>query len=141
MKILCKAVPQTLFIVAMMLCAMQSTKAQDPVKVDPQHYTVLKETDTVRILEYKDTAPHKVPRHSHPHYFVYVFSDAQRIFTDCVHPGTPVTLVAGEVLEHAAVTHCEETAGSDGAQTHLLIFELKGPSNKAARPLKRKRRH
>jgi hypothetical protein len=141
MKILCRAIPQTLLIIATMLCAAQFTAAQDPVKVDPQHYTVLKETNTVRILEYKDTAPHKVPRHSHPHYFVYVFSDAQRIFTDCVHPAKPVTLTAGEVIEKPAVTHCEETAGSPGSETHILIFEMKGPTKKAGSSLKRKRQH
>jgi hypothetical protein len=140
MKILCRTIPQTLFIITMMLCAAQFAKAQDPVKVDPQHYTVLKETDTVRILEYKDVAPHKVPKHSHPHYFVYVFSDARRLFTDCVHPAKPITLTAGEVLEHAAVTHCEETAGPDGEQTHVLIFELKGPLKKAGKSLKSKLR-
>jgi hypothetical protein len=139
MKILFRIIPQTFLIIAMTLCVAQLAKAQDPVKVDPQHYKVLKETDTVRVLEYRDTAPHKVPRHSHPPYFVYVFTDAQRFFTDCVHPAKAITLTAGEVLSHAAVTHCEETAGPDGAETHVLIFELKQPK-KAAKTLKSKRR-
>ena len=140
MKILCRTIPQTLFILAMMLCAAQFAKAQDPVKVDPQHYTVLKETPTVRVLEYKDVAPHKVPKHSHPQYFVYVFNDAQRYFTDCVHPSTPVTLTAGEVIAKPAITQCEETAGPDGAETHVLIFELKAPPKKAGKSLKSKQR-
>lgn len=140
MIITSRTIKQTLFAFAAVLCVTQVGKAQDPVKVDPEHYSVLKETADVRILEYKDTAPHKVPRHSHPHYFVYVFNDAQRIFSDCVHPAAPVTLTAGEVLEHAPVTHCEETAGEAGAPTHLLIFELKEPAAKVRRHLRSKPR-
>jgi len=125
---------QAFAIVAAMLCLTQAARAQDPAKVDPDHYKVLKETDTVRILEYRDTPGHKVPRHSHPPYFVYVFDDATRLFTDnCITPKT-VTLKAGETLSPAAVTHCEQNTGN--TNTHLLIVEFKNLAKKIGRKLK-----
>ena len=114
---------KTFVLAAAMLCLTQTARAQDPAKVDPDHYKVLKETDTVRILEYRDTPGHKVPRHSHPSYFVYVLDDATRLFTDnCITPKT-VTLKAGETLNPPAVIHCEQNTGN--TNTHLLIVEFK----------------
>ena len=52
---------------------------------------MIQENDAVRILEFKDTPGHKVPKHSHPPYFVYVLSDAKRLFTDeCITPKTVI---------------------------------------------------
>lgn len=116
-----------------MFCAVQSMRAQDPVIVDPGHYKVLQETATVRILEFRDTPGHVVPKHSHPNYFVYVFSDAKRLFTNwsaatkCSGPGNTVMLKAGETLSKPAVTHCEKNVGQ--TNTHVLIVEYKGTSN------------
>jgi quercetin dioxygenase-like cupin family protein len=115
-------------LLAAMLCLTQTTRAQDPVKVDPEHYKLLKETNTVRILEYKDAPGHKVPRHSHPNYFVYVITDATRLFTtNCVTP-TTVNLTAGEAISKPPVTHCEENTGN--TDTHLLVVEFKNAPKK-----------
>jgi hypothetical protein len=129
----------TLFISLTMLCTAPSARAQDPVKVDPGHYKVLQETATVRILEFRDTPGHVVPKHSHPNFFVYVFSDAKRLFTtwspatNCSGPGNTVMLTAGETLIKPAVTHCEKNIGQ--TNTHVLIVEYKGTSNQP-KPLK-----
>src|SRR6266478_786428 len=40
--------------------------AQDPVKVDPKHYTVVSENDQVRILKVHYGAHEKSVMHSHP---------------------------------------------------------------------------
>jgi hypothetical protein len=115
------------------LCAVQSLRAQDPVIVDPGHYKVLQENAAVRILEFHDTPGHMVPKHSHPNYFVYVFSDAKRLFTNwtaatnCSGPGNTAMLTAGESLRKLAVTHCERNIGQ--TDTHLLIVEYKAASN------------
>jgi hypothetical protein len=128
-----------LVLFAAMVCLTQTTRAQDPAKVDPQHYKVLKETSTVRILEYKDGPGHKVPRHSHPNYFVYVLNDATRLFTDnCVTPAT-VKLTAGEAISKPAVTHCEENTGN--TDTHLLVVEFKNARTKVARSSRTRRHH
>jgi hypothetical protein len=126
------------FVIAVIFCAVQSMRAQDPVKVDPGHYKVLQETATVRILEFRDTPGHVVPKHSHPNYFVYVLSDATRLFTDwsavtkCTGPGKTVMLKTGESLIKPAVTHCEENTGQ--TNTHVLIVEYKGTSNQPTPP-------
>jgi hypothetical protein len=132
------------FVITAMLATPQITRAQDPVKVDPA-YKVLFENKTVRILEYRDTPGHKVPKHSHPNYFVYVISDATRLFTDwnvttgCTGAGKTVPLTAGEAISKTAITHCEANTGN--SDTHLLVVEFKGTSTKARVLHRSKRRH
>ena len=124
-------------LIAAMLCLTHTIRAQDPAKVVPDHYKVLKETNSVRILEYRDTPGHKVPRHSHPNYFVYVVSDATRLFTDwsltaaCTGEGKTVTLTVGEAISKPAITHCEENTGN--TDTHLLVVEFKNARRKTVR--------
>ena len=130
---------QAFVLFGTMVCLTQTTKAQDPVKVDPEHYKLLKETNTVRILEYKDAPGHKVPKHSHPNYFVYVITDATRLFTDnCITPAT-VKLMAGEAISKPPVTHCEENTGN--TDTHLLVVEFKNPPTKGRRSSGTRRHH
>jgi beta-alanine degradation protein BauB len=134
-----------LLVFATLISAAQTAKAQDPVKVDPDHYKVLFESRTVRILEYHDSPGHKVPKHSHPNYFVYVISDATRLFTDwspisaCNGPGNTVALRADESLIKPPITHCEENTGR--TDTHLIVVEFKSASTKGRRPLRSSRRH
>ena len=136
---LSRMIPAFLISVAI-LCATHSARAQDPVKVDPGHYKVLQETPTVRILEFRDTPGHIVPKHSHPNFFVYVLSDAKRLFTDwspatqCSVGGKTVILTAGDKLSKPAVIHCEKNIGQ--TNTHVLIVEFKGTSNQT-KPLKK----
>ena len=132
--------PQAFVLFAAMLCLTQTIRAQDPVKVDPKHYKLLMENDTVRILEFKDEPGHKVPKHSHPPYFVYVMSDAKRLFTDeCVTPKT-VILKQGETINSkVGVTHCEENVGY--TNTHVLVVEFKTAAKKVARSRKARRSH
>lgn len=125
---------------AAIVCLTQTTQAQDPVKVDPEHYKVIMENDTVRILEFRDEPGHKVPKHSHPPYFVYVLSDAKRLFTDeCVTPKT-VILRKGETIDSkVGVTHCEENTGY--TNTHVLVVEFKNAPNKVRRSSRTRRHH
>jgi quercetin dioxygenase-like cupin family protein len=134
------SLPQAFVLFAAIVCLTQTIRAQDPVKVDPEHYKVLKETPTVRILEYKDAPGHKVPKHSHPNYFVYVITDATRLFTtNCIAPGATVKLTAGEPISKPAVTHCEENTGN--TDTHLLVVEFKNASKKVGSSSSTKRHH
>lgn len=126
-------------LVAALFCLSQTIRAQDPVKVDPKHYKVIMENDSVRILEFKDAPGHKVPKHSHPPYFVYVLSDAKRLFTDeCVTPKT-VILKTGEAIDGKAVTHCEENVGY--TNTHVLVVEFKTAPKQVVSSRKTRRSH
>jgi hypothetical protein len=126
-----------------MICLTTITQAQDPVKVDPDHYKVLYENSNVRILEYNDSPGHKVPKHSHPNYFVYVVSDATRLFTDwspttdCNVVGKTVVLQANQSLIKTPITHCEENTGT--TDTRLIVVEFKNV--KAQQSTKHGRRH
>jgi quercetin dioxygenase-like cupin family protein len=127
----------------MMICLAPIANAQDPVKVDPDHYKVLYENKDVRILEYNDLPGHKVPKHSHPHYFVYVVKDATRLFTDwspatdCNEGGATKVLSADESLIKTPITHCEENTGT--TDTRLIVVEFKN-SAKAQKSTKHRRR-
>ena len=55
-----------LYAVALCLCAVPMISAQDAVKVDPKHYSVMSENDQVRILKAHDGAHEKSVMHSHP---------------------------------------------------------------------------
>lgn len=125
---------------AAMVCLTQTTRAQDPVKVDPEHYKVIEENDTVRILEFKDPPGHKVPRHSHPPYFVYVLSDAKRLFTDeCITPKTVILKKGERINSTVGVTHCEENVGY--TNTHVLIVEFKNAPDKVRKSTRARRHH
>lgn len=139
MNKLSHSILQAFVLVAALLCLAQTIRAQDPVKVDPKHYKVVMENDSVRILEFKDAPGHKVPKHSHPPYFVYVLSDAKRLFTDeCVTPKT-VILKTGETIDGKAVTHCEENVGY--TNTHVLVVEFKTAPKQVARYQRNRRNH
>lgn len=119
---------------------VKTTKAQDAVQVDPEHYKVLYENDDVRVLRYDDTPGHYVPKHSHPQYAVYVLSTATRKFfpgncASSISP-KPVVLKPGPAFLKPPTTHCEANSGK--TDTHLIIVEFKKlPATATAAPQRR----
>jgi quercetin dioxygenase-like cupin family protein len=55
--------------------------ADDPVKVDPKHYTVEFENDRVRVVRIKYKAGEKSVVHSHPESVAVFLTDAHAKFT------------------------------------------------------------
>lgn len=55
--------------------------AQDPVKVDPKHYSVVSENDRVRILKVHYGPHEKSVMHSHPDSVTVFLSDGKGQFT------------------------------------------------------------
>jgi hypothetical protein len=96
---------------------------QDPIKIDPQHFKVLFENETVRILEVRVEGGGKVPLHSHPSGFAYALSDFKAKTT--LANGTAIVgdYKAGQFVETMPVTHIEENTGDTLA--HLLLIEFK----------------
>ncbi len=111
-----------LFAVFPVLYAV-SANAQDPVKVDPQHFKVLFENEEIRVIEVRVEAGGKVPRHSHPSGFAYALSDFKAKTT--LPDGTIIVgeYKAGQFTETKPVTHMEENTGETLA--HLLLIEFK----------------
>lgn len=134
MSTLMRVVFQILLIVTVLTVTVKTTKAQDPVKVDPKHYVVLYENDEVRVLKFDDMPGDTVPKHSHPWYKVYVITPATRDFflvdkstQVCVKDATTKQLIPNNnpSWQHP-ITHCESNPGPE--PTHLIVVECKKAS-------------
>ena len=62
------------------VCLAPIVSAQDAVKVDPQHYTVVSENDQVRILKVHYGPHEKSVMHSHPATVAVFLTDAKGRF-------------------------------------------------------------
>jgi len=103
--------------------------AQDPVKVDPKHYTVITENDQVRILKVHYGPHEKSVMHSHPATAAVFLTDGKGQFGFPDGKTTPFSAKAGFAEYEAAVTHLPENT-SDTAMD-LIVVELKGPTAKS----------
>ena len=100
-------------------------QAQDPVKVSPDHFTVLLENERVRVLDFHSSVGVKIPLHSHPAYISYSISGAGKTkFTSADGKVTEQTAKTGQATWHEAETHASEYQGT--GSTHVLLVELKG---------------
>jgi len=70
-----------ILVVGMSVLAVVMAKAQDPAKVDPQHYKVLLDNEDVRILDVRQKPGDKSPMHSHPKHAVYWLTGSTLKFT------------------------------------------------------------
>jgi quercetin dioxygenase-like cupin family protein len=110
-------------------------RAQDPVKLSPQYYSVRFENDRVRVLEYRLKPGEKEPMHSHPPGVVFYLANATFRTT---HPDgtildTPVT--EGQVIWREATTHAAENAGKTEAHAFAVEMRPCSPAQvKAAAP-------
>jgi len=108
-----------------LLFAAGTVKAQDPVKVAPNNFTVLLENERVRVLDFHTKAGVKIPLHSHPAYISYSISGAGKTkFTSADGKVTEPPAKTGQATWHEAETHASEYEGTGTA--HVLLVELKG---------------
>ena len=98
-------------------------RAQDPTKVDPQHYKVLLDNEYVRIIDVRQQPGDKSPMHSHPHHAVYWLTSSTLKFTSPDGKTKTVTTKAGQVVWRNAETHTVEITGK--TDSHALDIELK----------------
>ena len=99
------------------------TRAQDPVKVDPKHYTVVFENDAVRVLHIHYAVGEKSVMHSHPD-SVAVFMEDQK--AKMTHPDGKSEEMAGkkgEAVFTPAGAHLPENIGS--GPIDVILVELK----------------
>jgi beta-alanine degradation protein BauB len=108
-----------------LLFAARTARAQDPVKVSPDHFKVLLENERVRVLDFHSSAGVKIPMHSHPAYISYSISGAGKTkFTSKDGKVTEETAKTGQATWHEPNTHASEYVGTGSA--HVLLIELKG---------------
>ena len=108
--------------------------AQDAVKVDPKHYTVVSENDQVRIVKVHYGPHEKSIMHSHPNLVVVFLNDSKGQFTFPDGKKQDITAKAGDAQYENAVTHLPENTGDNGMD--LILVELKGHAAKAKSKMK-----
>ena len=106
--------------------------AQDALKVDPKHYTLVSENDQVRILKIHYGAHEKSVMHSHPNSVAVFLSDATGRFTFADGKSMDFVTKSGDPQYTPATTHLPENTGDkplDG-----ILVELKGKGAAATKP-------
>lgn len=116
--------------VAVCLSLAPILSAQDAVKVDPKHYTVVSENDQVRILKVHYGAHEKSIMHSHPNAVAVFLADCKGQFTYPDGKKQALTCKAGDAIYTPAGTHLPED--TSGAGIDLILVELKGDGAKSA---------
>ena len=103
-------------------------RAQDPVKVDSKHYTVVFENDAVRVLHVHYAVGEKSVMHSHPD-SVAVFMEDQK--AKMTHPdgrSEEMSGKKGDALFTPAGAHLPENIGT--GPLDVILVELKKPATK-----------
>jgi quercetin dioxygenase-like cupin family protein len=120
-----------LYVAAVCLCSATILSAQDAVKVDPKHYSVVSENDQVRILKVHYGPHEKSVMHSHPNTVAVFLTDAKGTFTFPDGKKQDFEVKAGDSQYSAAATHLPENTGDKEMQ--LIVVELKGKTAKTAK--------
>ena len=109
---------------ALLLASLVATVwAQDAVKVDPKHYTVISENDQVRIVRVHYGPHEKSVMHSHPNSVAVMLTDMKAEFTLADGKKQPMTAKTGDAMYTPAQTHLPENTGDKGMD--LILVELK----------------
>ncbi len=116
------------FSVMVCLCLSANASAQDAVKTDPKHYSVISENDQVRILKVHYGPHEKSIMHSHPATVAVFLTDANGQFSFPDGKKTPFAVKAGGTQYDAATTHLPENTGDAGMD--VIVVELKGHAAK-----------
>ena len=116
---------RVLFLTFIALAA-QMALAQDPVKVDANHYKVMFENDQVRVLRIHYNPKEKSVMHEHPASVVVFLSNSKTRFTLPDGSATTEAGKAGQVRFSEAGKHLPEDIGATPVEA--VLVELKGKS-------------
>jgi mannose-6-phosphate isomerase-like protein (cupin superfamily) len=112
-------------------CLAPILLAQDAVKVDAKHYTVVSENAQVRILKAHYGPHEKSVMHSHPATVAVFLTDAKGQFTFADGKTQAFDVKAGESQYGVATIHLPENTGENGMD--VIVVELKGKAPNAAK--------
>jgi quercetin dioxygenase-like cupin family protein len=114
-----------LFGAVLCFCLTPMLSAQDAVKVDPKHYSVMSENDQVRILKVHYGPHEKSIMHSHPPTVAVFLTDAKGTFTFPDGKKEAFDVKTGQALyTKGEYTHLPENTGDKGMD--VVVIELKG---------------
>jgi len=118
-----------------LLCLLGSAAfAQDPVKVDPKHYTVVVDNSQVRVLKIHYGPHEKSTMHKHPDSVVTFLTDAHVKFTLPDGTSTEHTVKAGDAHWTPAGTHLPENLGDTAMDAMLVELKTKPAAKPAPKP-------
>ena len=117
------------YVAGVCLCSARVFSAQDAVKVDPKHYSVVSENDQVRILKVHYGPHEKSVMHSHPNTAAVFLTDAKGTFTFPDGKKQDFAVKAGDSQYEAANTHLPENTSDKPMD--VIVIELKGKTAKA----------
>ena len=117
----------TMFVLVL---AVPSVLAQDPVKVDAKHYKVESENARVRVLRIKYGPHEKSVMHRHPNAVAIFLTDATGKFTFPNGKTQDFNLKAGETMWTPGGLHLPENTSDQPFE--LILVELKTPKRKPA---------
>jgi quercetin dioxygenase-like cupin family protein len=129
-----KLLLSVLFIASVSVTAI----AQDPVKVDSNHYKVEFENAQVRVLRVKVGPHEKSIMHRHPNAVAVFVPDVNGKFHFPDGTSQEVTSKAGEARWTPAITHQPENMGDQPFE--VLLVELKSTPGRRANHAGRARR-
>ena len=110
--------------VLFLVCLATVAAAQDPVKVDANHYKVEFENAQVRVLRIKVGPGEKSIMHRHPNAVAIFLTDANGKFTFPNGKSEAITSKAGDTRWTPAITHNPENVGDQPFE--VILVELKG---------------
>jgi quercetin dioxygenase-like cupin family protein len=116
-------------VVLVCLGLARIVSAQDAVKVDPKHYTIITDNAQVRILKVHYGPHEKSVMHSHPAAAAVFLTDGTGQFAFPDGKTKTFNAKAGDAQYEAATTHLPENS-SDTAMD-LIVVELKGHAAKS----------
>src|SRR5258707_14867647 len=96
------------------------SRAQDPVKVDPKHYSVAFENDAVRVLRIHYAPGEKSVMHSHPDAVVVFLEDQKAKMTHPDGKSEEASGKKGDTVFSPAGTHLPENIGSGPIEVILV---------------------
>jgi quercetin dioxygenase-like cupin family protein len=107
----------------MVTARMPQPTAEDPVKVDPKHYTVEFENERVRVIRIKYGPGEKSVMHSHPESISVFLTDVHGKFTYPDGRTEDINATAGTVQHMEAFTHLPESSSKTAFE--VIQVELK----------------
>ena len=110
------------------LLGASATRAQDPVKVDPKHYTVVFENAEVRVLHIHYGVGEKSVMHSHPDSVAVFLEDQKAKMTHPDGKSEEMSGKKGEAIFTPAGAHLPENTGT--GPIDVILVELKKPAAK-----------
>jgi len=120
------------FAVLFTISFASAVMAQDPVKVDPKHYTVEFENAQVRVLRIKYGPHEKSIMHRHPNSVAVFMTDGNTTFTFPKGAPQQNTNKAGETLWTPGGLHLPENTGDQPFE--VILVELKSsPAKKTTK--------